>query len=86
MISLFCIYNKTLKQYYSPNIMEYTLEAVKAAMYDVVNATNDNYINRAPANYAIYQVGEFDSKTGKINAIKPKLVIELGDLKEVTSD
>lgn len=84
MISLFCIYNKTLKQYYSPNIMEHTLEAVKAAMYDVVNATNDNYIKRAPANYAIYQVGEFDSKTGKLNSMKPKLVLELADLKEVS--
>lgn len=84
MICLFCIYNKTLKQFYSPNIMEYNVEAVKAAMFDVVNATSDNYIKRAPANYAIYQVGEFDSKTGKINAIKPKLVLELADLKEVT--
>lgn len=86
MISLFCIYNKTLKQYYSPNIMEYTLEAVKAAMYDVVNSTNDNYIKRAPANYAVYKVGEFNSKSGKIEACKPKLVIELAELKEVTSD
>jgi hypothetical protein len=64
--------------------MEHNVEAVKPAMFDVVNATSDNYIKRAPANYAIYQVGEFDSKTGKINAMKPKLVLELADLKEVT--
>ena len=64
--------------------MEHTIEAIKAAMYDVVNATNDNYIKRAPANYAIYQVGEFDSKTGKLNSMKPKLVLELADLKEVS--
>lgn len=85
MINLFCIYNKTLKQYYSPNIMEYNLEAVKAAMYDVVNATTDNYIKRAPANYAVYKVAEFDSKTGKIHECKPNLVLELADLKEVSN-
>lgn len=83
MIKIFCIYNKTLKQFYSPNIQDYDLDSVKRSLYDVVNSDQDNYIKRAPANYAVYLVGEFDPKSGKIVSCKPKCVIELAELKEV---
>ena len=81
MIKLFCIYNKTLKQFYSPNIMDYQTENVKRNMFDVVNDSKENYIKLAPANYAVYEIGEFDSQTGKLNAYKkPILVVECAEL------
>lgn len=81
MIKLYCIFNKTLKQFYSPSIMDYNLENVKRSMFDIVNDSKDNYIKLAPANYAVYEIGEFNSKTGTINANKkPILVIECAEL------
>lgn len=84
MIKVYTLYNKTLKQYYSP-FCDADTEAVKRSMYDVVNAPNDNYIKIAPANYAVMEIGEFDHTIGKISTCKPKLVVELADLKEDTN-
>ena len=81
MIKVYTLYNKTLKQYYSP-FCDADTEAVKRSMYDVVNAPTENYIKNSPANYAVYEIGEFDHKNGKIDTCKPKLVVELADLKE----
>lgn len=82
MIKVYSIYNKTLKQYYSP-ICDYEIDDLKRNFYDVVNATTENYISRCPDNYCISLVGEFNDKTGIIDSRKPKVVLELADLKEV---
>ena len=80
MIKLYSIYNKTLKQYYSP-IMEHDTTDMKKTMFEVVNDKRENYINLAPANYCVYEVGIFDVMTGKLDAYrKPFVVIECAEL------
>ena len=80
MIKMYSIYNKTLKQYYTPIFQSDTIE-IKKTIFDVVNDINDNYIKRCPANYCVYEVGTFDGKTGKIDVYRnPKVVVECAEL------
>lgn len=82
MINLYSLYCKTLKQFYSP-FCDKDDDSVRRNFYDVVNDSKDNMIKRAPLNYAIYKVAEFDHKTGVVNACNPVVVIECAELQEV---
>lgn len=80
MINMYSIYNKTLKQYYTP-IFQSDPTEIKKTIFDVVNDKQDNYIKNCPANYCVYEVGKFDSKSGKIDVNrKPDLVVECAEL------
>lgn len=80
MIKMYSIYNKTLKQYYTPIFQSDTTE-IKKTIFDVVNDKHDNYIKNCPANYCVYEVGTFDSKAGKIDVFrKPVVVVECAEL------
>lgn len=75
-MKLFVIYNKKLEQFHSP--LPYPDEAtLKNDMYGTVNADTNNDIKACPANFAVYEVGEYSPKNGTINAYKkPKLILE----------
>ena len=57
-------------------------EAIRTFEGAVRTDTPDNQLNKYPADFSLFEIGEFDEQTGKITAIDPKHLVNGLDFKQ----
>lgn len=79
MLKIFAIYDKKSQAYATPNFFHHTGQCLRA-FEDVVNDKNPNAMSAHPADYSIWQIGEFDDVTGVLTPLNPTHIQEVAGL------
>jgi hypothetical protein len=70
-LKVYSIFDSAAKAYVQPFYMHNDGLAIRAFM-DNVNSKEENNISKHPDQFTLFQIGEFDDTSGKIDSIDPK--------------
>jgi len=77
----YAIWDKKSETFSFPVVHQHNVEAIRELEYVVNDVSRPTMLSRYPDEFELYYMGEFDSRTGRIDQLKhPELVCAVGNL------